>query len=300
MRHIPPHSRLLTGFMFLLLVTTIEQPTRGQTEQARVSLTLTQLSPALPEVWPADVNSDGIPDLVAGNVAVQIGRGDGTFEPPQTVATNIGTVVGVGDLNRDGFIDIVTGSFALPGRGDGTFKPPIPLPAPVNAPTYVADMNNDGAPDLVFTSCANSCVAVAPGHGDFTFGANNNSPRAIILTGFTIADLNGDGLLDVAANDAVSRVNVFLNLGGFIFSLGTLPLPSSGLGITAGDMNGDGVVDLAVGFGREAATIWQDGFIDLFLGNGDGSFQTPVAYPVNNGPVVAVPSNVEPSSRWAV
>jgi len=296
MQRIQPRSLFLTAVVLLLATTTFQRPLHSQTDSARVSLSLTQLSPALPEVWPADINEDGITDLVEGSVVIQIGHGDGTFEPAQTIATNFGTVVGVGDINRDGFIDILTArpgpptiSFALPGHGDGTFGVPIMVPA-LAAPTYVVDMDNDGAPDLVFPGVL--FVAVYQGHGDFTFGTVTQlGIGSLPSTGLTIADFNGDGLLDVAFTTLTATVDVFLNIGAFSFS-GTsiidLPPPLSAGGLTARDMNGDGVVDLVAGFGEGGNPFWRSGFIELFLGNGDGRFQAPAGYPVNNGPVAVV------------
>src|SRR5678815_4670509 len=62
----------------------------------------------------ADLNHDGIPDLVTANafsndVSVLVGHGDGTFAAPQRVAVgNFPQSVAVADLNGDGIPDLVT------------------------------------------------------------------------------------------------------------------------------------------------------------------------------------------------
>ena len=77
-------------------------------------------------VWPADVNEDGISDLVAGtraispfdngDVAVALGRGNGTFHPSVPV-DHRAVPLTVADFNADGFVEIVIlrgGSLEIP------------------------------------------------------------------------------------------------------------------------------------------------------------------------------------------
>ncbi len=62
----------------------------------------------------ADLNADGIPDLVttnanANDVSVLLGSGDGTFQAQQTFPTGSAPrSVAVDDLNADGAPDLVT------------------------------------------------------------------------------------------------------------------------------------------------------------------------------------------------
>src|SRR5215472_11252458 len=83
----------------------------------------------------ADLNADGKPDLVVGNLdgptAILLGKGDGTFEPAMSIGANGAFSLAVSDLNGDGKPDIVVANLGrtvgvLLGNGDGSFGPEVP------------------------------------------------------------------------------------------------------------------------------------------------------------------------------
>jgi RHS repeat-associated protein len=240
----------------------------------------------------ADVNRDGIPDLVSADTAgatdapgvlVALGVGDGTFHAPTVYSISNGVVsVALGDINGDGFLDIVASELGgakidiLLGKGDGTFQAPSLMSVVGATDVRLGDLNGDGKLDLVTTG--GHTVAVFFGNGDGTFGAPTTYPVHGTGNSSTLAYLNGDNHLDIAVGDGyppgadAATVGVLMNTGAGAFATEvTYPIGNTYAvtnNVVVADLNGDGVPDLVV------SDVGAGGDAGVLLGQGGGTFGT--------------------------
>jgi hypothetical protein len=191
-----------------------------------------------------------------------------------------------GDFDKDGKIDLAAAIhnsatiISLKGDGSGhlTTKTDIPLGGHTPTGILVTDLNKDGASDIVTTGDSSANISVLINNGTGTF------PAAVPYAAFgaqyrsAVGDFNGDGNPDlVVANPYAGKVSILLgsDTGTFglqsLFNAGNAPYD-----VVTGDFNGDGKLDLAVSNTDPSAPAAY-----ILIGNGDGTFAAPVAYPVN-------------------
>ena len=257
---------------------------------------VTQIIAEQATCWAAPATASGTQEITFSDVTDQEGITN------QVTQDRFGHGVAWGDVNNDGSLDLLLGTFAdydplvKLGYTSGTFKPDQLAIGSANGFTIdtafpktfgwtsglaFADLDNDGDKDLVLSrnqeeaydqTAPGETIALRNDAGSFEIvpGAippnsrNNVGGRSI-----AVLDYNADGLLDLFITQdrfEGGQSTLLRNKGGFQFVDATasagLPTNIEGFGVSAKDLTGDGHGDLYV-----------VGSNRLFIAKGDGTFR---------------------------
>jgi large repetitive protein len=244
----------------------------------------------------ANLNGNGNADLLIsnplGDVQVLIGNGDGTFSPVQSLDQQVrlavyapyGTTPAAfifSDQATDQVIVQTVGGVTtiLGDASTGSVSP---------GAVELADLNNDGILDLIVADSGSNNVLVYPGLGNGAFGPALNDGQGFFTgtdpVGITVADLTGDGRLDlIVANEGSNDVSILLNEpvgNSFTFVQG--PLLRAGVGPAStvlANVLGNGAPDLVIA-NSGSNNVW----LLPALGNGFFNDQSPTILPVGTEP----------------
>lgn len=225
-----------------------------------------------------DLNGDGRPDLVTannggGSVSVLINSMTaGAVTPKYMAKVDLESgedvvAVALGDLNNDGKLDVVAVN-----RNPGTLSVRLNTTTSSFAPTFgakivlqvgsmpsgaaIGDLDLDGRNDIAVSRGDGTVLvahnATAPGASNVTLGQTATLIAMGLPVGVTLADMDGDGLLDVLTADSNSSyVSVFPNTlqpagepPSFMERVDVL-VADQASSIAVADFNLDGRVDFA-------------------------------------------------------
>jgi hypothetical protein len=221
-----------------------------------------------------DVDKDGNLDIVAGSAAggpnkgvvVYKGNGRGSWTLSDAGLPLFGTYssVALGDLNRDGNLDIAAagniGVDAWVGDGKGNWSlrdSGLPASGSYSSVEF-GDFNLDGRLDIVAASEQGAGIRMWSGDGTGIWTFRLGLPTTGSYSGVEVGDVNLDGSPDVVASSTSNNQTVWTGNCGFDWSLQNQGLSSDANlnGVFVADFDRDGRLDIGGSSVSGGVRIW--------------------------------------------
>jgi hypothetical protein len=268
-------------------------------------------------VTAGDLNHDGLPDAIAalfggGNgtkIAVLLNSG-GSLGTPITYPSAANNPpapgkVALGDLNGDGWLDVVSSNaygggassvsvYINKANGTGALNAATNYPVGGTSVGHIttADFNDDGKADVAVADPGGNRVVImaALANGSGGLSTPQGVPTGAGPTGLASADLNADGRPDfVAANNNASNgatLTEALNTGSGLTHFATPIVPQGPSAVAAGDLTADGSPDIAVTLTGASGTTGTNVAVLPNAADGSGSLGAPQTFTVGSRPQV--------------
>lgn len=220
-----------------------------------------------------DFNADGLLDVFVGadtTSTLLLNLGGGNFAPFDVAATR---PFPAGDLDGNGFEDLVSDQGVLLNNGDGTFQASIPHGMGFPYPQCTVDLDEDGRLDLVGVIVVSGVryVRVMRGRGDGTFDPEVLHRTCYASEVLSHGDFDQDGHQDLVLLrwDTYDEAYMFgKGNGGFRQLARTFPSGVSGP-LAVGNLGPEPYPDIVIRGGATVAVLTADG---------PASYAAPVTY----------------------
>ncbi|MCD6460341.1 VCBS repeat-containing protein, partial [bacterium] len=210
-----------------------------------------------------DLNKDGYYDIVFGsgdNSYIYWGDSSNSYSTKTELATHNAIGNSIADLNGDGYLDIVFSNYSIGynnninsyiywGDSSNSYSTKTELATHGAYGNSIADLNSDGYLDIVFS---NGYDGSSPNVNSYIYwgdSSNSYSSKTELATyaarGNSIADLNGDGYLDIVfSSRGGSSSSIFWGDSSNSYSTKTELATLGSRANSIADLNGDGYPDI--------------------------------------------------------